>query len=176
MVVCFINCDVCLLLLKNIGIVLVLIFMFMLLVVVQFDLGILIFVVFFGLFVLFFFGFSWCLIGVVVVLVVVFILILWFFLMYDYQCQCVMMFLDLELDLFGVGYYIIQFKIVIGFGGLCGKGWLYGIQLQFEFFFECYIDFIFVVLVEELGLVGILILFVFYILLIMCGLWIVVRV
>lgn len=84
MVVCFINCDVCLFLLKNIVIVLVLIFMFILLVVVQLDLGMFILVVFFGFFVLFLFGLSWCLIGVVIVLIVVFIFILWFFLMYDY--------------------------------------------------------------------------------------------
>lgn len=107
MVARFINCDVCLPLLKNTGIALVLIFMLTLLVAAQLDLGTLIFVALFGLFVLFFFGFSWRLIGVAVVLVAAFILILWFFLMHDYQRQRVMMLLDLELDLLGAGYYII---------------------------------------------------------------------
>ncbi len=108
-------------------------------------------------------------------LVAAFIPILWFFLMHDYQRQRVMMLLEPESDPLGAGYHIIQSKIAIGSGGLRGKGWLHGTQSQLEFLPERHTDFIFAVLAEELGLVGILILLALYILLIMRGLWIAAR-
>ena len=86
-----------------------------------------------------------------------------------------MMLLDPETDPLGAGYHIIQSKIAIGSGGLRGKGWLHGTQSQLEFLPERHTDFIFAVLAEELGLVGILILLTLYILLIMRGLWIAAR-
>ncbi len=95
--------------------------------------------------------------------------------MHDYQRQRVMMLLDPETDPLGAGYHIIQSKIAIGSGGLRGKGWLHGTQSQLEFLPERHTDFIFAVLAEELGLVGILILLALYILLIMRGLWIAAR-
>ncbi|HDI6136468.1 TPA: rod shape-determining protein RodA, partial [Escherichia coli] len=175
MVARFINRDVCPPSLKNTGIALVLIFMPTLLVAAQPDLGTSILVALSGLFVLFLSGLSWRLIGVAVVLVAAFIPILWFFLMHDYQRQRVMMLLDPESDPLGAGYHIIQSKIAIGSGGLRGKGWLHGTQSQLEFLPERHTDFIFAVLAEELGLVGILILLALYILLIMRGLWIAAR-
>ena len=120
-------------------------------------------------------GLSWRLIGIAVVLIAAFIPILWFFLMHDYQRQRVMMLLDPETDPLGAGYHIIQSKIAIGSGGLRGKGWLHGTQSQLEFLPERHTDFIFAVLAEELGLVGILILLALYVLLIMRGLWIAAR-
>ncbi|STI19126.1 rod shape-determining protein RodA [Escherichia coli] len=104
-----------------------------------------------------------------------FIPILWFFLMHDYPAPALMMLLDPESDPLGAGYHIIQSKIAIGSGGLRGKGWLHGTQSQLEFLPERHTDFIFAVLAEELGLVGILILLALYILLIMRGLWIAAR-
>ncbi len=95
--------------------------------------------------------------------------------MHDYQRQRVMMLLEPESDPLGAGYHIIQSKIAIGSGGLRGKGWLHGTQSQLEFLPERHTDFIFAVLAEELGLVGILILLALYILLIMRGLWIAAR-
>ena len=136
------------------------------------DLGTSILIALSGLFVLFLSGLSWRLIGIAVVLVAAFIPILWFFLMHDYQRQRVMMLLDPETDPLGAGYHIIQSKIAIGSGGLRGKGWLHGTQSQLEFLPERHTDFIFAVLAEELGLIGVLILLALYILLIMRGLWI----
>jgi rod shape determining protein RodA len=95
--------------------------------------------------------------------------------MHDYQRQRVMMLLDPETDPLGAGYHIIQSKIAIGSGGLRGKGWLHGTQSQLEFLPERHTDFIFAVLAEELGLIGILILLALYVLLIMRGLWIAAR-
>jgi rod shape determining protein RodA len=175
MVARFINRDVCPPSLKNTAIALVLIFLPTLLVAAQPDLGTSILIALSGLFVLFLSGLSWRLIGIAVVLVAAFIPILWFFLMHDYQRQRVMMLLDPETDPLGAGYHIIQSKIAIGSGGLRGKGWLHGTQSQLEFLPERHTDFIFAVLAEELGLIGVLILLALYILLIMRGLWIAAR-
>ncbi|ADD76290.1 rod shape determining protein RodA [Pantoea sp. PA1] len=170
MVARFINRDVCPPTLKNTAIALVLIFLPTLLVAAQPDLGTSILVAASGLFVLFLSGMSWKLIGIAVLLVAAFIPILWFFLMHDYQRDRVMMLLDPESDPLGAGYHIIQSKIAIGSGGLRGKGWLHGTQSQLEFLPERHTDFIFAVLAEELGLVGVLLLLVLYLLLIMRGL------
>lgn len=170
MVARFINRDVCPPTLKNTAIALILIFMPTLLVAAQPDLGTAILIAASGLFVLFLSGMSWRLILVAVLLVAAFIPILWFFLMHDYQRNRVMMLLDPETDPLGAGYHIIQSKIAIGSGGLRGKGWLHGTQSQLEFLPERHTDFIFAVLAEELGLVGVLVLLGLYILLIMRGL------
>ncbi|MCP1437735.1 rod shape determining protein RodA [Erwinia persicina] len=170
MVARFINRDVCPPTLKNTAIALVLIFMPTLLVAAQPDLGTAILIASSGLFVLFLSGMSWKLILVAVMLVAAFIPVLWFFLMHDYQRDRVMMLLDPESDPLGAGYHIIQSKIAIGSGGLRGKGWLHGTQSQLEFLPERHTDFIFAVLAEELGLVGVLVLLVLYILVIMRGL------
>ncbi len=170
MVARFINRDVCPPTLKNTGIALILIFMPTLLVAAQPDLGTSILIAASGLFVLFLSGMSWKLLGVAVLLVAAFIPVLWFFLMHDYQRERVMMLLDPENDPLGAGYHIIQSKIAIGSGGLRGKGWLHGTQSQLEFLPERHTDFIFAVLAEDLGLVGVLILLVLYLLLILRGL------
>ena len=170
MVARFINRDVCPPSLKNTGIALILIFMPTLLVAAQPDLGTSILVAASGLFILFLAGLSWRLILVAVVLVAAFIPILWFFLMHDYQQARVMMLLDPESDPLGAGYHIIQSKIAIGSGGFGGKGWLHGTQSQLEFLPERHTDFIFAVLAEELGLVGVLVLLGLYLLTLMRGL------
>lgn len=175
MVARFINRDVCPPTLKNTAIALVLIFAPTLLVAAQPDLGTSILVAASGLFVLFLSGMSWRLIGIAALLLAAFIPILWFFLMHDYQRTRVMMLLNPESDPLGAGYHIIQSKIAIGSGGLRGKGWLHGTQSQLEFLPERHTDFIFAVLAEELGLVGVLVLLALYLLLILRGLVIAAR-
>ncbi|PWC15175.1 rod shape-determining protein RodA [Brenneria roseae subsp. americana] len=170
MVARFINRDMCPPSLKNTGIALVLIFTPTLLVAAQPDLGTSILIAASGLFVLFLAGMSWRLIGIAVLLLAAFIPILWFFLMHDYQQARVMMLLDPESDPLGAGYHIIQSKIAIGSGGLSGKGWLHGTQSQLEFLPERHTDFIFAVLAEELGLIGVLVLLAMYLFVIMRGL------
>lgn len=170
MVARFINRDVCPPSLKNTAIALLLIFLPTLLVAAQPDLGTSILIAISGLFVLFLSGMSWGLISIALLLVAAFIPLLWFFLMHDYQRDRVMMLLDPESDPLGAGYHIIQSKIAIGSGGLRGKGWLHGTQSQLEFLPERHTDFIFAVLAEELGLIGVLILLALYLLLIIRGL------
>ncbi len=170
MVARFINQDTCPPSLKNTVIALLLIFVPTLLVAAQPDLGTAILIAASGVFVLFLAGLNWKLIAIALLLVAAFIPILWFFLMHDYQRDRVMMLLNPESDPLGAGYHIIQSKIAIGSGGLRGKGWLHGTQSQLEFLPERHTDFIFAVLAEELGLLGVLLLLALYLLLIMRGL------
>ena len=86
------------------------------------------------------------------------------FLMKDYQRTRVLTLLDPEKDPLGAGYHIIQSKIAIGSGGLEGKGWLQGTQSQLDFFRRT--DFIFAVLAEEFGYLGIIALLFTYLLLV----------
>lgn len=97
--------------------------------------------------------------------------VLWNY-MLDYQRVRVLTFLDPESDPLGAGYNIIQSKIALGSGGLFGKGWLNGTQAHLEFLPERSTDFIFAVLGEEFGLLGLLLLLVLYFVLIGRGLYI----
>ena len=93
-------------------------------------------------------------------------------LMHDYQKARVFTFLNPESDPLGTGYNIIQSKIAIGSGGLFGKGWLNGTQAHLEFLPERSTDFIFAVMAEEFGLMGLCLLLVLYLALVGRGLYI----
>ena len=82
-------------------------------------------------------------------------MVLWNY-MQDYQKQRVLTLLNPDSDPLGAGYNIIQSKIAIGSGGLFGKGWTNGSQAQLEFLPERDTDFIFAVMGEEMGLLGVL--------------------
>ena len=97
--------------------------------------------------------------------------VLWYF-MHDYQRRRVLTFLQPESDPLGAGYHIIQSKIAIGSGGLFGKGWGNGSQAQLEFLPERSTDFIFAVLGEEFGLIGLALLLVGYLFIVGRGLYI----
>jgi rod shape determining protein RodA len=97
--------------------------------------------------------------------------VLWHF-MHDYQRRRVMTFFNPESDPLGAGYHIIQSKIAIGSGGLFGKGWGNGSQAQLEFLPERSTDFIFAVLGEEFGLIGLVLLMAGYLFLVARGLFI----
>lgn len=80
--------------------------------------------------------------------------LLWFVLR-DYQRQRILIFLNPNMDPLGAGYSAIQSKIAIGSGGLFGKGFLQGTQTQLNFLPEHHTDFIFSVLGEEFGFLGV---------------------
>ena len=82
--------------------------------------------------------------------------------MHDYQRKRVLTFLDPQTDPLGAGYHIIQSQIAIGSGGLFGKGWMNGSQAQLDFLPERSTDFIFAVIGEEFGLVGVVLLLLLY--------------
>jgi rod shape determining protein RodA len=98
----------------------------------------------------------------------------WHF-MHDYQRQRVLTFLDPQSDPLGAGYHTIQSTIAIGSGGLFGKGYMMGSQAQLEFLPERSTDFIFAVIGEEWGLVGLGVLMALYLMLIARGLYIAVQ-
>jgi rod shape determining protein RodA len=73
----------------------------------------------------------------------------------DYQRRRLLTFLDPEADTLGAGYNLIQSKIAIGSGGIAGRGFLQGPQSQLKFIPMHHNDFIFSVLGEEWGLLGV---------------------
>jgi len=85
----------------------------------------------------------------------------WQFL-HDYQRQRVLTFLDPQNDPLGSGYHIIQSQIAIGSGGAFGKGYMNGSQAQLEFLPERSTDFIFAVIGEEWGLIGLVFILLLY--------------
>ncbi|KLV06688.1 MULTISPECIES: peptidoglycan glycosyltransferase MrdB [Photobacterium] len=156
--------------LKNITIALVLIFVPTILIAKQPDLGTSILIAASGIFVLFLSGISWRIIIAAALMLAAFIPVLWLFLMRDYQRTRVLTLFNPESDPLGAGYHIIQSKIAIGSGGLNGKGWMQGTQSQLEFLPERHTDFIFAVIAEEWGLIGVCCLLTIYLFIIGRGL------
>ena len=142
-----------------------------LLIAKQPDLGTALLVASAGIFALFLAGISWQLIAMLGVMLAALGPAVWF-LMRDYQRQRVLTFLNPENDPLGAGYHIIQSKIAIGSGGISGKGWLNGTQSHLEFLPERHTDFIFAVISEEFGLIGVLALLSLYLFIILRGLYI----
>jgi rod shape determining protein RodA len=138
------------------------------------DLGTALLVASAGAFVLFLAGLSWRLLAFLGLVGAALTPVLWH-LMREYQRQRVLTLLDPESDPLGAGYHIIQSKIAIGSGGVYGKGWGNGTQSHLEFLPERSTDFIFAVLGEELGLLGILVLLGIYLFIILRGLYIAAR-
>jgi len=85
-------------------------------------------------------------------------LISWFFVLAPYQKERIKVFIDPSLDPLGSGYNVSQAIIAIGSGNIFGKGLTFGSQSQLRFLPESQTDFIFAVLAEELGLVGVMLL------------------
>lgn len=84
----------------------------------------------------------------------------------DYQKARLETFLNPELDPKGSGYNVLQSMVAVGSGGFWGKGIGHGSQSQLNFLPEKHTDFIYAVIVEELGLFGgMLILFLYGLLL-----------
>ncbi|MGH9162026.1 MAG: rod shape-determining protein RodA [Vicinamibacteraceae bacterium] len=82
--------------------------------------------------------------------------IVWKYGMEDYQRERVVAFLDPTQDPLGAGYQQIQARITVGSGGLAGKGFLQGTQGQYRFLPVAHNDFIYSVLAEEQGFLGVL--------------------
>lgn len=74
-----------------------------------------------------------------------------------YQQNRLLSFLNPEIDPRATGWNIIQSKVAIGSGGLLGKGFLEGTQKALAFLPAQHTDFIFSVLGEELGFLGVLV-------------------
>lgn len=114
-------------------------------------------------------GLSWKIIVPVIAIGLAVIPVGWEFALKDYQKQRVQTFLDPDSDPLGAGYNITQSKIALGSGGIFGKGFGQGTQSRLNFLPEKQTDFIFTVLGEEFGLVGLLVLMSLYLALLAQG-------
>jgi rod shape determining protein RodA len=132
------------------------------------DLGTSILVGLSGLCILFLAGLRWRIIIGLGAAALAALPILWWG-MHDYQRNRVLTFLDPERDPLGAGWNIIQSKIAVGSGGFSGKGWTQGSQSHLEFLPEPQTDFIFAVLAEEFGFVGVILVLSLYGLIILRG-------
>ncbi len=141
--------------LRSVAIACAILFVPVLLVAKEPDLGTAILVASSGASILWLAGVNWRLIFGTLTLMLASLPILWHF-MHGYQRMRVLTFLNPERDPLGSGYHIIQSKIAIGSGGLVGKGWLLGTQSHLHFLPEHATDFIFAVLGEEFGFIGVL--------------------
>ncbi len=82
----------------------------------------------------------------------------WFYVFEDYQKDRITTFINPQSDLLGSGYNVNQSIIAVGSGNLWGKGLGHGSQSQLNFLPEKHTDFIFAVVAEEMGFIGVLLL------------------
>ena len=135
------------------------------------DLGTALLVAASGIIALFLAGLPWWLIGVGAVMAAIALPLFWMFGIKAYQRERVLTLFNPEADPFDAGYHIIQSQIAIGSGGVFGKGYGEGTQSQLSFLPESTTDFVFSVIAEELGLFGVSLLLLAYLLLILRGLY-----
>jgi rod shape determining protein RodA len=94
--------------------------------------------------------------GIVLAVAIVAAPVVWSVGLQDYQRGRILTFVDPARDPLGAGYQQIQARITVGAGGLWGKGFMKGTQGQQGFLPVAHNDFIFSVLAEEFGFVGVL--------------------
>ena len=74
-----------------------------------------------------------------------------------YQRNRLLVFLDPSVDPRASGWHVIQSQVAIGSGGWFGKGYLMGTQKRLAFLPAQHTDFIFSVVGEELGFIGVMV-------------------
>jgi len=139
------------------------------------DLGTSLLIAASGCFVIFLAGIRWRILIGLGVTALAMLPVAWYFLLHDYQKTRIKTLLNPESDPLNHGWHTIQAKIAIGSGGTYGKGWLNGTQSQLEFLPERHTDFIFAVIGEEFGLMGLLLLLAVYLFITARGLYIAVN-
>lgn len=87
----------------------------------------------------------------------------------EYQRERIAVWLDPTRDALGSGFNTLQAEISVGSGGILGKGLTHGSQTQLDYLRTQTTDYVFSVLGEELGLVGALLLFALFIILLFRG-------
>ena len=80
---------------------------------------------------------------------------LWVFALQDYQKERVLSYFQPQADPLGSGYQVRQSRIAVGSGQALGKGYGEGTQSNLRFLPTPHTDFVFAVLAEEYGFVGI---------------------
>jgi len=125
-----------------------------------------------GIFALFLAGLAWWRIALFVGAGAAAAPVVWFYVLHDFQRARIFNFLDPEHDPQGTGWNIIQSKIAVGSGGMFGKGWGHGTQAHLDFLPEHTTDFIFAVLSEEFGWIGVCVVLALYLFIVGRCLWI----
>ena len=92
--------------------------------------------------------------------------IMWVSFLKEYQKNRILTFLSPQKDPLGASYNVRQSVIAIGSGGLWGKGIGKGTQSSLGFLPEGHTDFIFAVIAEQVGFIGVLFLLILFMLLI----------
>ena len=146
---------------KDWFVVLVAIFSCSYLVFKQPDLGTALIVLASGCIPVFLAGFPLLIVIIFIMVVIISSPFLWASLT-PYMQQRVVTLFNPESDLLGAGWNISQSKTAIGSGGFWGKGYLNGTQSQLDFIPESHSDFIFSVIGEEFGFLGIFLLLMLY--------------
>jgi len=85
----------------------------------------------------------------------------------DYQIERLIIFLNPEIDPQGAGWNIIQSITAVGSGGFSGKGFLQGTQSHYQYLPQQSTDFIFSIIAEEWGFLGVILVFSLYFLLLL---------
>jgi rod shape determining protein RodA len=114
---------------------------------------------------MFFGGIRWKIWAAVAIALLIALPIGWT-LLKPYQKDRVITFLNPDRDPLGKGYQVTQAKIAIGSGGIHGKGFRQGTQAKLEYLPARHTDFIFAVLGEEWGFIGVTIVLSLYLFLI----------
>jgi len=86
----------------------------------------------------------------------------WNFALKDYQKKRLTTLISPGQDPLGSGYHILQSKIAIGSGGFFGKGFRKGTQSQLRFLPARHTDFVFSVIGEEFGFIGVVLIMLSY--------------
>jgi rod shape determining protein RodA len=115
---------------------------------------------------MFFGGIRWRVWAIMIILGLLGAGLAWKVFLKPYQRERIMIFLDPARDPLGTGYQVTQAKIAIGSGGIHGKGFKQGTQAKLDFLPAHHTDFIFAVLGEEWGFIGVAIVLSLYLFLI----------
>ncbi len=92
--------------------------------------------------------------------------------LHTYQQHRILTFLGLEIDPHGASYQVIQSIVAIGSGGFWGKGFMNGTQTQLRFLPAQHTDFIFSVIGEEAGFIGVFVILILFYLILTRGIYV----
>ncbi|MDP2656265.1 MAG: rod shape-determining protein RodA [bacterium] len=102
---------------------------------------------------------------IMVTMIIMSIGLCWLFVFKDYQKDRIISFINPQHDTQGANYNVLQAQIAVGSGQIFGRGLGSGSQSHLKFLPENQTDFIFAVLAEEMGLLGSIVVLLFWVLL-----------
>jgi rod shape determining protein RodA len=133
-----------------------------LLIIFQPDFGSALVIIFVWLAMLFIVGINKKYLFMILILGMLFSTLSWSYVLKDYQKDRIITFVNPQSDPHGAGYNVIQSIIAVGSGKIWGKGLGHGSQSQLNFLPEKHTDFIFAVVAEEMGFIGVLLILGFF--------------